>query len=338
MKGSTCSPNSSDPATLDARILEEAADWLMRMHSGALSDAERAAFARWRERSPKCGQAWARAERLLDKLHELPPSLAMRALDRPVNPRRRAAVTKLAVLLAIAPAGWAAWRLAPWQAWSATYRTAVGERREIRLVDGSRITLNTDSAADVRFDAAQRLILLRAGEILVATAPDPAPVHRPFRVEMAQGRLEALGTRFDVRQLGDWANVAVFEGAVRVEPRNVQAALPRIVHAGEQAAFTANTVSQNRPAADAIEAWTNGMLVADKMRLIDFAAELARYRHGVVRCDPAIAELPVSGAFPVTDAERALAMLSATYAVDAVVRTPYWITLRPRAVVRQPVT
>ncbi|MDW3685850.1 hypothetical protein RA280_29750 [Cupriavidus sp. CV2] len=41
----------------------------------------------------------------------------------------------------------------------------------------------------------------------------------------------------------------------------------------------------------------------------------------------------VSGAFPVTDTERALAMLAVTYPVDAVPRTRYWVTLVPRPAV-----
>ncbi len=315
--------------SIDPRILDEAAGWLMRLHAGAVSDAERAACERWRRRSPAHASAWARAEQLMDKLGGLPPALAMPALDRPGRPARRAATARLALLLAGVPAGWAAWRLAPWPEWTAAHHTAAGERRELRLADGSRVTLNTASAIDVRFDAAQRVVLLRAGEILVRTAPDTAAAHRPFLVVSAQGRLEALGTRFNVRQEAGLTRVAVLEGAVRISPGQAGAA-ERILPAGEQASFTAASMSGATPADYTIAAWTQGMLVADKMPLAGFAAELARYRTGVLRCDPAVAGLPVSGAFPVADAGRALAMLVATYPVDAIERTRYWITLVPR--------
>ena len=49
-----------------------------------------------------------------------------------------------------------------------------------------------------------------------------------------------------------------------------------------------------------------------------------------VRCDPAIAALPISGALPVADSDRTLSMLMATYPVDVVLRTALWVTLVPR--------
>ncbi len=124
----------------------------------------------------------------------------MSALDRPSNPERRAALGKLALLLAVMPVGWGSWKLAQSQQWTADYRTAVGERREWTLADGSRITLNTNTAVDVLFDSQQRLIRLREGEILVQTATDNSPLARPFLVSTAQGHMQALGTRFIVRQ------------------------------------------------------------------------------------------------------------------------------------------
>lgn len=315
---------------IDRRILEEAANWLMRLHAGAVTDADRAACALWRQQSPAHAQAWARAERLMATLGGLPPALALRALDRPASPARRAAVARLAGLLVAVPALWAISRATPWDRWLASEHTETGGQRQIRLADGTHVTLGAASAIDVRFDAGQRLVTLRAGEILIETAPDPAPVHRPFLVEVAQGRLEALGTRFDVRLQRDTARVAVLEGAVRVQPRAAPPSASRILHAGDQADLTERAVGAIDTADDTVTAWTRGMLVADRMRLDDLAAELARYRSGVVRCDPVIAALPISGAFPIADTERTLAMLAATYPVDAVMRTGLWVTLVAR--------
>ncbi|MDP1013863.1 hypothetical protein Q6293_29560, partial [Klebsiella pneumoniae] len=66
---------------------------------------------------------------LQSKLGGLPPSLAMSALDRPASPERRAALGKLALLLAVIPVGWGSWKLAQNQQWTADYSTRVGERR-----------------------------------------------------------------------------------------------------------------------------------------------------------------------------------------------------------------
>ncbi len=132
----------------DRQALEEAANWLIRLSEGELSDPERAEWDCWKASTPERGRAWARAQLLQGKLGGLPPSLAMSALDRPSSPERRAALGKLAMILAILPVGWASWKLAESRQWSADYRTAVGQRRELTLADGSKITLNTDTAID----------------------------------------------------------------------------------------------------------------------------------------------------------------------------------------------
>ncbi|MDT1842254.1 iron dicitrate transport regulator FecR, partial [Acinetobacter baumannii] len=82
----------------------------------------------------------------------------------------------------------------------ADHRTAPGQRLAVELEDGSRLLLNTRSAVDVRFDAGQRLLRLRAGEILL----ESAAMHgrrdaRPLIVATEHGAVQALGTRFTVR-------------------------------------------------------------------------------------------------------------------------------------------
>jgi len=78
-------------------------------------------------------------------------------------------------------------------------------------------------------------------------------------------------------------------------------------------------------------AWVGGMLAADRMPLGELLGELARYRSGRLRCDPEVAALAVSGAFPLDDIERSLAMLEAIYPL-AVRRGAggWWITVGPR--------
>lgn len=321
---------ASFDATIDKRILEEAADWMVQLSDGRATAADRAACESWRQRSPAHAQAWARAERVMHKFGGLPPALAMPALNR-MSPGRRAVVAKLAVLLAALPAGWLGWQLVEEKGWAADYRTALGERRDIQLADGTRVTLNTQTAIDVRFDATQRTIMLREGEILVQTAPDTAFPRRPFSVHSVEGGMEALGTRFSVREEGDRTHLVVLEGAVRITPKDAPST-QRILKAGEQAFFTGRTIERSAEADDAAVSWTHGMLMADRMRIADFAAELERYRRGIVRVEPEVANLRVSGAFPIDDTDQALAMLVSAVPVDAVTRLGgRWITLVARS-------
>lgn len=323
-------PKPSPATIIDPKVLEEAAEWLMRLHDGELPALDRAALERWRDSSAECRRAWDRAEQLLGKFGGLPPTLALACLDRPASPERRAALAKLASLLALVPVGWGAWKLSEWQQWTADYRSLVGQQRHLTLVDGTRLILNTGSAVDIRFDALQRLVLLRRGEILVETAADNLSNPRPFLVSTAEGRMQALGTRFSVREEASRTQLAVLEGAVRVELASAAGQAPWVVKAGQRTAFSAQAFDGLHSVDSAALAWTQGMLLADKMRLADFVAELARYRSGFVRCDPAIADLPISGSFPVNDTSRALNMLVQTYPVQAKTHmNGYWVLLSP---------
>lgn len=325
---------------LQARVLDEAAEWLMRLHDSGATEADRAACERWRQADPQHALAWERAERLLGKLGGLPAALAMPALDRPRSHRaqRRAAVARLAALLAVAPAGWLAWQAwyaADQRGWGADLRTATGERRTEHLADGSRLLLDTASAVDIRFDGALRLLTLRQGAISIETAADTATPHRPFVVDTAHGRLRALGTRFTVRQEGGRADggpvrLTVTEGAVEVTLRG--AASPAlVVQAGQQTVLRAGEVTSPQPLQPEATAWTHGMLMADAMPLAAFCAELSRYRPGLLQCAPEVRALRVSGSFPLGDTDRTLTMLASTYPVDVQTRMRgYWITVVAR--------
>ncbi|WCM54470.1 FecR family protein [Pseudomonas sp. WJP1] len=315
-------------AMISPAVLDEAAEWLMRLGEGALSEYERAQWQQWRASSAEHECAWQRAECLLGKLGGLPPELAIPTLDRPANPQRRALLGRLAALLALAPASWAGWQLNERQGWTADYHSPIGARRQLTLVDGSQVTLNTDTAIDVDFDPQQRLIRLRKGEILIQTAPDIQKPARPLRVSTAQGRLQALGTRFSVREEDGISRLAVFDGRVQIERHAQPKAAPVILLAGQQTTFSDAAIGAITQADSALTAWTQGMLVADGMHLGDFARELARYRHGLVRCDPAVSRLRISGAFPLDDTRRALSMLASTYPVQVTTHLGgYWVTI-----------
>lgn len=325
--------DGSGSEAIDPRILDEAADWLMELHAGDNNEANRIACAQWQQRSPEHARAWIRAERLLDKLGALPAPLSMQVLDRPAQRARRRTLGKLSALLLALPAGWLGWRALDREGLLAGYRTATGERRELQLEDGSLLTMNTASALDLRFSAKERLIHLHAGEILVRSAHDP--IGRALRVRTAQGHVEALGTRFTVRQAQHETHVAVLEGAVRIEPRALGNDACQRLEAGRQVGFTSAQIGQTAIAdATSSEAWVQGMLLADNMPLGELTAELARYRHGIVECDEAVARLRITGAFPIdgmAGTDRSLAMLAATYPVQAELRLGgLWVRLTSR--------
>lgn len=317
---------------VDPRLVDEAAQWLARMYAGRLSEADALRWTQWRDQSPEHQRVWHSAEELSRKFGAVPPGLGMPVLDRRRGlTNRRALLRTVAVLLVAPSAAWVGYRAVPWPSLGAEYRTATGERRTVELADRSRTTLNTATAIDVSFDATQRLVRQRSGEILVETAPDPAPgVARPFLVETPQGRLRALGTRFVVRIDEEGrSRLTVLAGAVEVRPTRATGS-PVIVPAGRQMSFTADATGPVAPAANGAEAWTQGVLYAEEMRLADVLSEIGRYRSGVLRCDPAVADLRVSGAFQLEDTDRVLAVLAQTLPVRVDARTRYWVTVTAR--------
>lgn len=309
-------------------LLGEAADWLIRFQCGDNGPATRKSFERWRQQSPSHAAAWERAETVLGTFGQVPPALGNATLQRIERPARRQALRALGGLLVAAPAAWLAWRHLPWQNWSADIRTATGEQKTMTLADGTRLVLNTASGVDIVFNENERRVRLLAGEILVTTGADPSPTHRPFIVQTAQGGARALGTRFLVRLGQDSTRVAVYEGAVAITPLLDDGKL--ILRAGQQTVFGCGAAQPPQPADPSAPLWEHGMLMAADMRLADLAAELGRYRNGVLRCAPGVAELRVSGAFPIRDTDASLRLLEKTLPLRIGRLTRYWVSLEPQ--------
>ncbi len=317
---------AAESKPLDASVIREAARWLVRLHSGEAGPADHAAFERWRHGHPERELAWQRAQRLMQQFDTVPASLGVPLLTRPPQVSRRTVLRTLAALGLAAPAALLAYRMHGQPA--GAYHTAVGENQDLRLADGSQVHLNTDTTMDVRYSDETRLLHLRDGEVYVRTAADRAGRARPFIVETPQGRMRALGTRFVVRQLDDGdalTELTVLEHRVAVTLRNGNP--ERIFAAGESVRFTANAFLPGASANPDTPGWTRGVIEADNMRLDSLLAEVSRYRRGVVRCDPAVGGLRVSGVFRLQDTDALLAVVARTLDLRVVARTSYWVTL-----------
>lgn len=317
-------------ATADA-----AADWLTLLMSGEADDAQQHRWRQWRQAHGDHEAAWQHVEAVTGRMKSLERAPAYAALSpygasgRPSSVGRRRA-TRMLLWGGIATgAGLLASRTGTWQASMADYRSGTGEQRNLTLEDGTRLTLNTGSAVNLRFDANQRRILLVAGEIMIATRHGPEQTDpRPLLVATAEGSIRSLGTRFTVRQRAGRTSVAVLESAVEVSPW-AGSGSTRLVRAGEQTQFSRDAVEAPRSADEHADAWARGQLVADEQRLDDFLVELDRYRPGVLRVDPRIAGLRLSGVFPLADTDRILATLPSVLPVRVQWRTRFWATVVP---------
>ncbi|CAM3859177.1 Protein FecR [Pseudomonas reidholzensis] len=288
--------------------LQAAVQWYLTLNDEQVAPEQRLAWQRWCAASVQHAQAWARIEQVQSRLRGVPQAVALPVLTQ-MGVKRREAL-KLLLVLGVGAAGVAGYRQS---SLSVDYATRTGERRPLRLEEGSQLVLNTDSRVDVRFTAGERLIVLHQGEIAVTTGKDP----RPFSVQTVDGRVLALGTRFSVRLHRDFTVVSVQEHAVQV------CAVQR-VEAGQALTFAAGQVGPVRREAVDGSSWTTGMLIAIDWRLGDFIQELARYRPGYLGCAEAVAQMRISGSFRLDDLEGVLANLPASLPVKVRHFSRYW--------------
>lgn len=317
---------SDRPTTPSAAIIEEAAGWLVRMTERALTPSEQLQLAAWRQQSPQHEHAWQAARQFSEMLGQVPSDVGKRVLGR-TRADRRAVLRGIAGLAIATPVAGLAWNR--WPMISADLRTATGEQRQVTLPDGSQLQMNTATRLNILFSDSERMIQLVEGEVLVRTAPDPSPAKRPFVVDTSHGRIRALGTRFSVRETGQGVTrVYVFEDAVVVRAKLADA--ERRLEAGQALTFDRRHPSQPIQHSQRAPSWVRGQLLSDNQRLADFVAELARYRPGLLRCDPAVADLRISGVFQVKSTDQVLEILEATLPVRIQRVTDYWVTVTAR--------
>ncbi|MFJ2480319.1 FecR domain-containing protein [Pseudomonas sp. NPDC087598] len=305
-------------ADFSAQVAEQAVHWLMEMQQGALSPRQQLAWQQWLDAHSEHRRAWEHIQRVNQRLRGVASPLAHAALNAPKSGSRRQALKLLLILGAGSAATWGMREHNPLPSLLADYRSPMGQRRKIALGEGSQLQLNTASAVDV--DGAQRLIRLLEGEILLTAS-------QSFEVRTAHGTLRTRDARLNVRQFADRTQVALFEGRAEL---TANGRAPLLLPVARQLSFTSTVVSDTQPLDANSGAWAEGMLVAAHMRLGDFLDELGRYRRGQLSCDKKVADLLISGTYPLDDSERILDLLEISLPVKVKRFTRYWVTVEAR--------
>jgi transmembrane sensor len=318
----------NDVRPVSARILDEAIAWQLNLGAGD-DDGQQQAFAHWHAAHPDNARAWAQLGGIDQQLHGASTGPARRALQRSegeVRRRlRRLGGTTLGLLLMLGLAlGLLQQR--PLSDWLADEVTASGEQRDVELPDHTRIRLNSRSALDVAFDARERRVILRSGEVLVETAHGD---QRPFIVQTADGDLRALGTRFLVRREKDGTRLIVLKSAVAAHPARGDE--ERIIGEGQQVLMRNAWLGASQPAPVAADAWSRGMLVVEEMPLGQLLEQLGEYRRGHLGLDPRLENLRITGSFPLNDSDLALAALPPSLPVSIERHTDWWVKVVPAA-------
>jgi len=322
-----------DPtASLDA----QAAHWLVQLSGDDAAQREEAArlFETWKAADPRHAAAATAMERLLGHVQDVRQTgggagraavTAALGHARAGRGRRLGATLALACVLAVP--GWMAWQAYPPSYLLADVRASTGQWKTEVLPDGTRITLNSGSAVNLRYDASRRALELLRGEVFIDVSKDP---HRPFVVETPDGSMRAVGTRFVVNRSADSTLLTVIESRVAVQAARRPSA-QWVIEAGQAVRLRPDglgpiiTVEPGRIE----DAWHTHRLFADDRPLNEVLDTLARHRPGVMRFDAAaLSQVRVSAVLPLDDTDRALQLLAASLpGLRVRSYTPYFLSV-----------
>lgn len=278
----------------------EAAEWAVRMR-GAPTEADREAFRLWHA-MPGNAEAFAVAEddfavsgaASRTRIEAMARSEAGARNERNAPGGFRWAVAAVAAIGIAVAFAWHMGRQAD------TPQIAAGPMLpgQLRLADGSTVTLTDGAWAEPQFSDTERRIRLHGGRARFDVAHDSA---RPFIVVAGVSETKALGTIFEVDARSSIPTIMLVRGSVEVrlggsskalrlapgETAEVSGAGPRLLPA------MALPVKATEPTT---------MLTADALPLgavID-AANKANAKP-IRLADPSLASLPVTGRFNVAD-------------------------------------
>lgn len=195
------------------------------------------------------------------------------------------------------------------------HRTGISEVREVRLDDGSLVSLGAHSALDVEFNPSVRRVRLEGGEAFFDVAKESG---RPFEVLAGDTLIRVVGTRFNVNLNPARALVEVEEGVVEV--RRVEAGMARDLASDPapvlRLAAHQQVLVEHRLQAPlvieplhgaAVGSWREGRLSYRGASLAEIVADANRYRNGKIRiADPAVGAQFITTSFRTNQIEQML--------------------------------
>ncbi len=332
-----------------AEVYEQACEWFVEFRAATADEQVRHGFHAWLHQAPAHMAAyldvaaswnWTGAmdvsarfprETLVAQAADADNLLLYPGATVPARPPgRRGIGSRLLSPLGLAAAAGvlallAGTLLTLWMRANPTYSTGIGEKRVIRLADGSIIDLNARSRIIVHYSKTRREIDLIRGQALFSDTYEP---NRPFIVRSRSTLVRAVGTQFDVNVLDAETIVTVIQGKVAVAPQpqafqGISEHVRPLSHlagsnvstvyltAGEQ--LTVTPTRRMGPVrtnvTDAI-AWVHHKLVFASTALRDVVQEFNRYNaRRLVIASPSLETFKIDGVFSSTNPKPLIAFL-----------------------------
>lgn len=308
-------------------------------------DGDEGVLEAWLQHDSAHGRAWDGAQRALGVFDDADDDELLQAMRaaargaRPAAPQWPRMAAAAAAVLVVAGAGLLVYAPTAFRPGAASsqagapaakvldYATARGERKQLVLADGSRVTLDTDSLVRVAFTPGRRSLRLMKGRAAFDVRHDAG---RPFAVAAGGREVIAVGTRFDVRLDPGQVRVVLVQGRVSVSSAGL-ASPPVLLSAGQQLVAPETGPPVVGPAdLDEAAGWERGYLTFRNQTLAAAAAEMNRYGGDrlVVR-DRRVAQLRVSGMFRAGEAARFGRTLAQVHPVRVVRTSPGELEIVP---------
>ncbi|AFC86169.1 FecR family protein [Frateuria aurantia] len=290
--------HKDDPAAM------QAAQWWVRLRQHG-DDEALTSWQDWEALDPRHGDAFERLAELGSQLNELDEvdkaSLVAEFAGARAAPARRrwplvaTAAGLLAAFISIAPFFYQQLNAGETE----HFASVVGHNRNLQLADHSRVQLGGATSITAHVDARERLVELQRGQAFFQVQHDS---QRPFVVHAGGLSVQATGTAFDVRRVGQRVDVVVAEGKVLVAgsgdgQRPGKGAAVEVV-AGQEARYDPAASGLAIGSVDPARAmaWRLGRLEYEDEPLAGVIADLNRYSTQPLSItDPALAGLTYSG-------------------------------------------
>lgn len=293
---------------------ETAEDWLARMSQPDVDARDQAGFMAWLEADPDHLRQYEAAKADSAALEPLRTLFAadlarLKPQAKPVGGRigawPRLPVMAGGLLAAAMVAGllmWPALNSAPLSQ-GRLYQSAPTEILDVTLADGSRVTLDADSAIRVALSDDARRVEMERGAAYFEVAHD---ADHPFQVTLAERRVIVTGTRFVTTLHHGGGEVSLLEGRVAVGPRDAAApdALAGAVRLlpGQRLALRPGVAGTPESIdVEAATAWRKRRLVFRDAPLSEIVAAAGRYTdQPLVVADPRLARTRVTAVLPLS--------------------------------------
>jgi transmembrane sensor len=329
---------------LSEALLDEAAEWLVRLNESQATQAEFEEWQRWLNADRRHALAFHALESTWQMSTQAAiafrsrdePKLTRYRPDEPVSTwvrrrhnirRRRVWAAAAAILVLTGIVG--VW----WSRQPAIIQTATAEQRVVLLPDRSRVTVGPLTRVSYRYSAGVRALRLDTGQAFFEVTKD---AHRPFVVDTRRGRIVAVGTAFSVDVASDRLNVTVAEGIVRIEnaelpqkPGGYAVAHPIMVSAGSRYIAATNGASVTTlPSATPDVSWRDGRLAYYGDPLSAVITDLNRYAADHIElADQHLADLQYTGTVFPESVSDWLASLPNIFPVRVERREHGWLIL-----------